>query len=160
LTGGPWRSATHWRLQHIEGCVQRGGARRIPGALVILLTQPRLKALATKRPGFLMVVNDEIGKTGAVACVKQLGGGGRPCCSRRSPVVRAPHGNRIGPQLFHIVGCRGNRSCLRAYRGTRLMRISRIIEPGLSPEVAGGPTGSMPVAFHHACSSLARWTAR
>jgi hypothetical protein len=30
---------------------------------------------------------------------------------------------------------------LRAYRGTRLMRISRIIEPGLSPEVAGGLDG-------------------
>jgi hypothetical protein len=34
------------RLKHIEGCVQRGRARRIPGALVVLLAQPGLKTLA------------------------------------------------------------------------------------------------------------------
>src|SRR5207302_1567908 len=30
-------------LQHVEGCVERGRARRIPGALVILLAQPGRK---------------------------------------------------------------------------------------------------------------------
>jgi len=61
-------------LKPIEGCVQRGRARRIPGALVVLLAQPGLKALASKRPGFPVAVDDEIGKAGAVACLKELGG--------------------------------------------------------------------------------------
>ena len=62
------------RLQHIERCVQRGRARRIPGALVVLLAQPGLKALAAQRPGFPVAIDDEIGKAGAVACVKEPGG--------------------------------------------------------------------------------------
>src|SRR5262249_61901014 len=33
------------RLQYIKGCVQRGRARRVPGALVVLLAQPGLKRL-------------------------------------------------------------------------------------------------------------------
>src|SRR5262245_45007242 len=40
------------RLQHIKDCVERGWVRRIPGALVVLLAQPGLKALAAQRPGF------------------------------------------------------------------------------------------------------------
>ena len=51
------------RLKHIESCVQRGRARRIPGPLVVLLAQPTLKALAAQRPGFPVAVNDEIGKS-------------------------------------------------------------------------------------------------
>ena len=77
------------RLQHIEGCVQRGRARRIPGALVVLLAQPSLKALAAKRPGFPVAVDDEVGKAGAVACVKEPGGR----CDIEED-VRAAHGVR------------------------------------------------------------------
>src|SRR3954463_11423841 len=62
------------RLQHIERCVERSRARRIPGPLVVLLAQPGPKALAAKRPGFAVAVDDEIGKTGAVAGVKEPGG--------------------------------------------------------------------------------------
>jgi len=62
------------RLQHIERCVQRGRARRNPSALVVLLAQPGPKALAAKRPGFPVAVEDEIGKAGTVACVKEPGG--------------------------------------------------------------------------------------
>jgi len=62
------------RLQHIERCVQRGRARRNPSALVVLLAQPGPKALAAKRPGFPVVVDDDVGKTGAVACVKEPAG--------------------------------------------------------------------------------------
>src|SRR4029077_21081722 len=62
------------RLQHIEGCVQCGWARCVPGPLVVLLAQPGLKALAAKRPGFPVPVDDEVGKTGAVAGVKEPGG--------------------------------------------------------------------------------------
>src|SRR5215475_8856864 len=51
------------RLKHIEGCVERRRARRIPGAFVVLLAQPTLKALAAKRPGFSVAVDDEIGKS-------------------------------------------------------------------------------------------------
>ena len=58
----------------IGGCVKRGRARRIPGPLVVLLAQPGLKALAAKRPGFPVAVNYEVGKAGAVACVKEPGG--------------------------------------------------------------------------------------
>src|SRR5262249_9483638 len=58
-------------LKRIEGCVQRRRARRIPGALVVLLAQPALKALASKRPGFSVAVDDEVGKAGAVAYVKE-----------------------------------------------------------------------------------------
>ena len=75
------------RLQHIEGCIQRGRARRIPGALVVLLAQPGSKALAAKRPGFPVALDDEVGKTGAVACVKEPGG---RCDSEED--VRADHG--------------------------------------------------------------------
>src|SRR5262249_10502094 len=64
------------RLERIEGCVQRRRARRIPGALVVLLAQPGLKALAAQRPGFPVAVDDEIGKAGAVACVKEPGSRG------------------------------------------------------------------------------------
>jgi hypothetical protein len=39
-----------------------------------LLAQPGLKALAAKRPGFPVAVDDEIGKADAVACVKEPGG--------------------------------------------------------------------------------------
>src|SRR5260370_16563186 len=63
------------RLQHIEGYVQRGRARRIPGPLVVVLAQPGPTALAAKRPGFPLTVDNEIGKAGAVACVKEPGGG-------------------------------------------------------------------------------------
>ena len=54
------------RLKHIEGCVERGRARGIPGALVVVLAQPGLKALAAQRPGFPVAVDDEVGKAGAV----------------------------------------------------------------------------------------------
>src|SRR6185436_14697625 len=60
--------------QHNEGCVQRGRARCVPGALVVLLAQPGSKALAAKRPGFPVAVDDEVGKAGAVAGVKEPGG--------------------------------------------------------------------------------------
>jgi hypothetical protein len=36
-----------------------------------LLAQPGLKALAAQRPGFPVAVDDEIGKAGAVDCVKE-----------------------------------------------------------------------------------------
>src|SRR5262249_29689747 len=77
------------RLERIEGCVQRGRTRRIPGALVVVLAQPRLKALAAQRPGFPVAIDDEIGKAGAVACVKEPSG-------RRDieEYVRAAHGVR------------------------------------------------------------------
>jgi hypothetical protein len=77
------------RLEHIEGCIQRGRARRIPGALVVLLAQPGPKALAGQRPGFPVAVDDEVGKAGAVACVKEPGG---RCDIEES--VRAVHGTR------------------------------------------------------------------
>src|SRR6516162_5501574 len=77
------------RLKRIEGCVQRGRARRIPGALVVLLAQPGLKALAAQRPSFSVAVDDEIGKAGAVACVKEPGG---RCHIEED--VRAAHGAR------------------------------------------------------------------
>src|SRR4029077_14719251 len=77
------------RLQHIEGCVERGRARRIPGALVVLLAQPGQKAPAAKGPGFPVAVDDEVGKTGAVACVKEPGGR----CDIEED-VRAAHGTR------------------------------------------------------------------
>ena len=77
------------RLERIEGCVDRGRARRIPGALVALLAQPGLKALAAQRPGFPVAVDDEIGKAGAVACVKEPGGR----CDIEED-VRAAHGAR------------------------------------------------------------------
>src|SRR5262249_21385856 len=84
-------------LQHIEGCVERGRARRIPGALIVVLAQPGLKALAAQRPGLPVAVDDEVGKTSAVACVNELGGGrnieedvdathgARPSCSPSMP---------------------------------------------------------------------------
>src|SRR5262245_58883188 len=62
------------RLEHIEGCIERGRARRIPGALVVLLAQPGQKVLDAQRPGFPVTIDDEIGKAGAVAGVKELGG--------------------------------------------------------------------------------------
>jgi len=77
------------RLKHIEGCVQRGRARRILGALVVVLAQPGLKALAAQRPGFPVAVDDEIGKAGAIACVKEPGGR----CDIEEE-VRAAHGAR------------------------------------------------------------------
>src|SRR5262249_22666909 len=77
------------RLQHIEGCVERGWARCIPGALVVLLAQPGLKTLAAKRPGFPVVVHSEVGEAGAIACVKEPGGG---CDTQQD--VRAAHGVR------------------------------------------------------------------
>jgi len=77
------------RLKHIEGCVERGRARGIPGALVVVLAQPGLKALAAQRPGFPMAVDDEIGKAGAVTCVKEPGGR----CDIEED-VRAAHGAR------------------------------------------------------------------
>src|SRR5262249_17349242 len=77
------------RLQHIERCVQRGRARRIPGPFVIVLAQPALKALAAERPGFPMAVDDEISKAGAGACVKEPGGR----CDIEED-VRAAHGVR------------------------------------------------------------------
>jgi hypothetical protein len=77
------------RLQHIEGYVERGRARRTPGPLVVLLAQPGLKVLAAQRPGFPVAVDDEIGKAGAVACVKEPGGR----CDIEEDVRRA-HGVR------------------------------------------------------------------
>jgi hypothetical protein len=77
------------RLKRIEGCVQRGRARRIPGPLVVLLAQPGPKALAAQRPGFPVAVDDEIGKAGAVACVKEPGGR----CGIEED-IRAAHGVR------------------------------------------------------------------
>ena len=75
------------RLQHIEDCIQRGWARCVPGALVVLLAQLGPKALAAKRPGFPVPVDDEVGKAVAVACVKEPGGR----CDVEED-VRAPHG--------------------------------------------------------------------
>jgi hypothetical protein len=77
------------RLERIEGCVERGRARRIPGPLVVLLAQPGLKAFAAKRPGFAAAIDDEVGKTGAIACVKEPGGR----CDIEDD-VRAAHGVR------------------------------------------------------------------
>src|SRR5262249_20116939 len=77
------------RLKHIEGCVERGRARGIPGALVVVLAQPGQKALAAQRPGFPVAVDDEVGKAGAVAAVKELGGR----CDIEED-VRAAHGVR------------------------------------------------------------------
>jgi hypothetical protein len=54
-----------------------------------MLAQPALKALATQRPGFPVAVDDEIGKAGAIACVKELGGR----CDMEED-VRAAHGAR------------------------------------------------------------------
>ena len=84
------------RLKHIESCVERGGARGIPGALVVLLAQPPLKAPAAKPPGFPVAVDDKIGKSGAVACVKEPGG---RCDIKKD--VRAAHGARpsCGPPM-------------------------------------------------------------
>src|SRR5262249_19792960 len=78
------------RLQHIEGCVQRGRAWRLPGPLVVLLAQPGLKALAAQRPGCPVTGDDEISKAGAVAGVKELGSR----CDIEED-VRAAHG--VGP---------------------------------------------------------------
>ena len=58
------------RLERIEGCVERGRARRIPGPLLVLLAQPGLKAFAAKGPGFAVAFDEKVGKAGAVACVK------------------------------------------------------------------------------------------
>src|SRR6185295_4655250 len=58
------------RLKHIEGCAERGRARRIPSPLVVLLAQPELKAFAAKGPGFAVAFDAKVGKAGAVACVK------------------------------------------------------------------------------------------
>src|SRR6516164_7613859 len=77
------------RLEHIERCVQRGWARCVPGALVVVLAQPGPKALAAKRPGFPVPVDNEVRKTGAVACVKEPGGG---CDIEQN--VRVAHGVR------------------------------------------------------------------
>ena len=59
------------------------------GPLVVLLAQPGLKALAAQRPGFPVAVDDKIGKAGAIACVKELGG-----ASNVEEDVRAAHGVR------------------------------------------------------------------
>src|SRR5262249_4371251 len=77
------------RLQHIKGCVERGRARRIPGALVVLLAQPGLNARAARRPGFAVAVDDDVRDAGAVACVEQPGA---RCDIERD--VRAAHGAR------------------------------------------------------------------
>jgi hypothetical protein len=61
------------RLQNIERCVQRVWARCVPGALVVLVAQPGSKALAAKRPGFPVAVDNEVGKARPVACVKEPG---------------------------------------------------------------------------------------
>jgi len=77
------------RLQHIEGRVECGRARRIPGPFEVVLAQPGLKALAAQRPSFPVAVDDEIGKAGAIACVKEPGGR----CDIEED-VRAAHGVR------------------------------------------------------------------
>ena len=46
------------------------------------------------------------------------------------------NGDLLGPRFARR--CRGDRSSLRARRETRLVRILRIIEPGLSPKLTGG----------------------
>jgi hypothetical protein len=51
---------------------------------------------------------------------------------------------KLGTAFPHTIRCRGNRSSLRAHRGTRLLRIVRIIEPGLSPELTGDFDGVDP----------------
>jgi hypothetical protein len=66
----------------------------IPGPLVILLAQPGLKALAAKRSGFPVAVDDKIGKAGAVACVKEPGSR----CDIEED-VRATHGARPSSAL-------------------------------------------------------------
>jgi hypothetical protein len=60
-----------------------------PKRMLRMLAQPALKALATQRPGFPVAVDDEIGKAGAIACVKELGGR----CDMEED-VRAAHGAR------------------------------------------------------------------
>ena len=77
------------RLQHIERCVQRGRARCVPGALVVLLAQPGAKAPAAKRPGFAVAVDEEVGKAGAVAGVKEPGS---RCDTEQQ--IRTAHGVR------------------------------------------------------------------
>src|SRR5262249_10212383 len=59
------------------------------------------------------------------------------CSSRRAPVVCSAYANLIGPRLHRTVRCRGNLSSLRARSETRLVRLLRIIKPGLPPEVVG-----------------------
>ena len=50
-------------------------------------------------------------------------------------VVRLAYDDLLGPRFARIVRCRGDRSSLRAHRETWLLRIVRIIEPGLPPEL-------------------------
>jgi hypothetical protein len=88
-------------------------------------------------------VYDEVGKAGAVACVKEPGGccdieEDVQCCSGHRTVVRSAYDGLIGSRFSGTVRCRSNRSNLRARRETRLVMILRIIEPGLSPKLTGG----------------------
>jgi hypothetical protein len=52
-----------------------------------LLAQPGLKALAAQWPSLPVAIDDEFGKTGAVVCVKELGG-----ARNIEKDVRATHG--------------------------------------------------------------------
>src|SRR5262249_40815811 len=63
------------------------------------------------------------------------GTAGRPGCPRRPPVGRRPLGNLIGLRFRRTV------SSLRARREIRPLMLLRIIEPGLSPELAGNLNG-------------------
>jgi len=105
-----------------------------------LLAQPRLKALAAQRPGFSVTVDDEIGKAGAVACVKEPGGG---CDTEKD--VRAAHGVRPSSARAdgNFIGLRFRHTflSLRARHEIRRLMLLRIIEPGLPPELTGDLDG-------------------
>jgi hypothetical protein len=89
-----------------------------------------------------VAVDDEVGKAGAVACVKESDG---RCdieervraAHGRSTVVHSASDKLIGPRFPRTLRCRGNRSSLGARRDTALARIRRVIKPSLSPELTG-----------------------
>jgi hypothetical protein len=70
------RSAPVVRISGFEGaCGSKCASQAVAqSAIVVSLAQPGQKALAAQRPAFPVAVDDEVGKTGAIACVKELGG--------------------------------------------------------------------------------------
>jgi hypothetical protein len=81
-----WLHLQHWKVRASAATLREALHGRIKRHHS---PQPGLKALAAKRPGFPVAVDDEIGKAGAFACVKEPGG-------RRDieEDVRAAHGVR------------------------------------------------------------------
>jgi hypothetical protein len=127
------------RLKHIERCVERSRARRIPGPLVLVLAQPGPKALAAQRPGFPVTVDDEIRKADAVACLKEPGG--LSTLRRTSVLLTTFDRSLLGlwqPDRTAIPSYRQRPRQLiesAAGRETPLVMLLRIIEPGLPPEL-------------------------